>query len=159
MNVGQLMKRAVMACGADDTLNAAAQVMWDHDCGCVPVVDADKKVIGMITDRDICMAAYTQGGALRSLLVSSAMAKNVFVCKPTDSISYAERVMRDHQIHRLPVVDETGQLAGIISLNDIASEAGHEASARKRDISLAEVGETLAAVCKTRASELIASAA
>jgi CBS domain-containing protein len=66
-----------VAAGADD-LAAAAAVMWDHDCGCVPVVDSENRPIAMLTDRDVCMAAYTQGLPLRAMSVSSAASKGIF---------------------------------------------------------------------------------
>jgi CBS domain-containing protein len=151
MKVSQIMKHAVRCCDPNDSLEIAARLMWENDCGCVPVRDSDGRVIGMITDRDVCMAALFQGGTLRSLKVSSAMAKQVLTCGLDDTIATAEAIMREHQVRRLPVVDGDGHLAGIISLNDIALEAGHEAGRRrKKEVSFAEVGETLQGVCKPR---------
>ncbi len=159
MNVGQLMTQNVRACHAEDTLNIAAQIMWENDCGCVPVVDAERRVVGMLTDRDICMAAYTQGGALRALRVSSAMAKKVHACKTEDALSAAEELMQARQIRRLPVVDADGHLVGIISLNDIAREAERERAARKKEVTTEEIGLALAAICKARSARAVAAAA
>ncbi len=159
MRVEQVMKQLVKTCRAEDTLNTAAQIMWDHDCGCVPVVDGDGHVIGMLTDRDICMAAYTQGGPLRALQVKNAMSRTVCACHPQDAIADAERVMRANQVHRLPVIDSANRLVGIVSLNDLAQEAGHEVAAKKREITLAEIGATLEAVCQPRGPRAIAVAA
>ena len=64
MKVSQLMTKDVATCRADEPVSRAAQIMWDHDCGCVPVVDDAGHIQGMITDRDICMAAFTQGKRL-----------------------------------------------------------------------------------------------
>jgi CBS-domain-containing membrane protein len=158
MKVAQVMKQQVKTCHAQETLNTAAQIMWDHDCGSVPVVDSDGRVIGMITDRDICMAAYTHGGPLRALQVKDAMSKNVCACQPQDGLADAERIMRANQVHRLPVIDAGNRLVGILSLNDLAEEAGHEVGAKKREITFAEIGETLEAVCKPRGSRAIAVA-
>jgi CBS domain-containing protein len=66
MEVGQLMTRNPRVCSIDGTLEQAAAIMWESDCGCVPLVDSEGKVTGMITDRDVCMAAYTQGRTLAS---------------------------------------------------------------------------------------------
>jgi CBS domain-containing protein len=109
-------------CATHNTLNTAAQNMWDNDIGCVPVVDKDRRVVGMLTDRDVCMAAYIQGAPLTGLLVTSAMSKQVFSCAPDDDIAAAEKLMREKQVRRLAVIDAQGRLAGIISLNDIARE-------------------------------------
>jgi CBS domain-containing protein len=61
MKVSQIMEGAVKSCSRSESLNTAAKLMWDYDCGCVPVVNEQGEVLGLITDRDICMAAYTQG--------------------------------------------------------------------------------------------------
>lgn len=150
MNVGQLMTQNVRACRPEDTLQAAAQIMWDCDCGCVPVVDADRRVQGMLTDRDICMAAYTQGGPLRALYVSNAMSKQVYSCRAEDTLEAAEEVMRTHQVRRLPVVGAGGRLVGIISLNDLARGAERELPAKRRKVKIDDIGKTLAAICKPR---------
>ena len=159
MNVGQIMKRPVWSCYADDSLNAAAEIMWDNDCGCVPVTDAEGRLAGMITDRDVCMAAYLQGGPLRALRVYSAMAKEVFSCRPETTTAEAEAIMREHRIRRLPVVDGETRLVGILSLSDIANEAGRAAGRKKKDVGFAEVGATLGAVCEPRRGRTLATAA
>jgi CBS domain-containing protein len=153
MKVAQLMKQNVKTCHAQDTLKTAAEIMWDYDCGCVPVVDVEGHVIGIVTDRDICMAAYTQGRSLGALQVKDCMSKTVCACQPQDTLADAERMMQANQVHRLPVIDAGSRLVGIISLNDLAQEAGHQAAAKKREIMLAEVGETLGAVCRPRGAQ------
>jgi CBS domain-containing protein len=152
MQVEKIMIRDVRACSADETLNRAAQLMWENDCGCVPVIaaDGDGRVIGMLTDRDICMAAYTQGRALFEIPVASAMAHKVIACRPGDDLRRAETLMHDNQIRRLPVLDERGHLLGIISINDIAREAEREHAARRGapEVSDAEVGQTFEGICQ-----------
>ena len=127
MKVKDLMATDVKFCATHNTLNTAAQNMWDNDIGCVPVVDKDHRVVGMLTDRDVCMAAYIQGVPLMGSLVTSAMSKQVFSCAPDDDIASAEKLMREKQVRRLAVIDAQGRLAGIISLNDIAREGEREA--------------------------------
>lgn len=95
-------------------------------------VDAEEYVVGMVTDRDVCMAAYTQGQALAATLVNTAMAKAFYTCAPGDSVADTEVIMKGRQVRRLPVVDDAGHLVGLLSLNDIAR---HAAKGReKRDI-------------------------
>lgn len=118
--VQDAMTREVARCYPSDSLNRAAQLMWEHDCGAVPVVDHDDKLIGMLTDRDICMAAYTRGGSLSELSVSAAMSTHLHSCKPTDSLRSLMDTMAKHQVRRVPVVSEEGRLLGIVSLADIA---------------------------------------
>jgi len=160
MKVKDLMKPDVKRCADYCTLNSAAQLMWDHDVGCVPVVDKDDHIIGMLTDRDICMNAYIQGGPLTGATVSSAMSKEVFSCRPEDEIALAEKIMREKQVHRLPVVDTGGKLVGIISLNDIAHEAVREAEMKQaRQVTAAEVAHVMASVCAPRHRIVEATAA
>jgi CBS domain-containing protein len=151
MKVKDLMTTDVKSCPAYSTLNTAAQTMWNHDIGCVPIVDKENRVIGMLTDRDISMSAYFQGVSLTGALVTSAMSKQVFACRPEDDIAAAEKLMREKQVHRLPVVDTQGRLAGLISLNDIAREAVQEAEMRKpRQVSDAEIAQLMASVSAPR---------
>lgn len=148
MKVEEVMVTDVKSCAPFDSLNTAAQIMWDNDCGCVPVVDQDSRAIAVITDRDICMAAYTQGVALKDSQVESAMSKQVFTCRPEDDLEEAENTMRLNHVRRLPVVDAEGKLAGIISLNDIAREAEREWKSRvTRQVTDVDILQLLAAVC------------
>lgn len=150
MKVRDLMVRDVKCCATYSTLNSAAQTMWENDVGCVPIVE-DGRVVGMLTDRDICMASYIQGVSLKEAPVTSAMSKQVFSCKPEEDIAAAERLMREKQVRRLPVIDAEGRLAGIISLNDIAREASREVEMKKeREVSDAEIARVMAAVCAPR---------
>ncbi len=123
MKVEQIMNRRVKVCHPSDPLNKAAQVMWDEPCGAVPVVDEKARPIGFLTDRDICMAAYTQGKALEALRVETAMARKVVSCRADDDLGSAAGLMRQHRTRRLPVVNPDGTLAGLLSLDDLACEA------------------------------------
>src|SRR5512134_1726448 len=98
MNVSSLIRRDLTSCTIHDNLERAAQLMWDRDIGCLPVIDDQGHVAGMVTDRDICMAAYTQGMPLRAILVTTAMAKRVFSCGLSDELENVERTMSEHQI-------------------------------------------------------------
>lgn len=149
MKIVQLMAPNVMTCQPQDSLSVAAEKMWKGDVGCLPVVQGEQ-VVGMITDRDICMAAYTQGRKLSDIPISVAMSREVFSCGPNDSIMDAEETMRSHQIQRLPVLNETGKLLGIVTLNDIAREAEREVGRKGREITPQEVTATLATVCEPR---------
>ena len=99
--------------------------MWNHSCGALVVVDAHSKPIGFLTDRDICMAAYTRGKPLAELTVEGAMAGRIECCHADDELTAAMEVMQARHVRRLPVIARDGSLAGILSLDDIANEAGH----------------------------------
>lgn len=159
MKVEQLMQRTVQTCRPDDTINRAVQLMWEHDCGCIPVVDDAARPVGMITDRDACMAAYTQGRPLAALPVHLAMAKQVRSCRPGDTLVEAESVMKAAQVRRLPVVDADGVLVGILSLNDLAQQILREAGTARRELAGDEVAGTLSAVSMPRRTHELATAA
>lgn len=150
MNVGQLMNRTVETCRPDDSLSTAAAKMWDDDIGCLPVIGANGGLVGMITDRDICMAGYIQGRALAEIPVSVAMSKQVYSCRVGDALIEAEETMRAHQVRRLPVMNGNNSIAGIISLNDLARESEREVGRKGRELTGQEVSATLAAVSAPR---------
>jgi CBS-domain-containing membrane protein len=152
MQVNEIMTRQVQSCHPEDSLERAAQLMWDHDCGCVPVCEASdgfNRAVGVITDRDICMGALFQGKPLRDLRVRDAMARQLLACQPQHSLEQAAKAMRDARVRRLPVVDDQGALIGMLSLADIAREAAAEQSQPHREVTELEVNDTLAAICST----------
>lgn len=150
MRIEQIMSQPVLTCSIHDNLNTAAQLMWEHDCGAIPVADDEGRLVGIVTDRDICMATYTQGSAPQAISVSSAMAKEVRSCQPSDSIETVERLMRESQVRRIPIIDDENHPIGLVSLNDISREA---ARAKKRNGVDREVVDTLAAICQPRPRE------
>ncbi len=149
MRVSELMNTEIRTCAASDTLDLAAQRMWSNDCGCLPVIDAEKRdqVVGIITDRDICMSALFQGKPLSGLHVADAMARNVKTCRQTDTTGSAGTVMREARIRRLPVVNDDGRLVGLLSLADLAREAAREQCSPRKNLTGDEVGITLASIC------------
>lgn len=146
MHLNEVMNQPVVVCPDDSTLEQAARLMWEQDCGVVPVVDREGRLIGVVTDRDICMSAYTQGRPLGAIPVTTAMAHAVVAAHESDSVESAEQLMQDNQIRRLPVVDGEGRPVGIVSLNDLARLAAQA----RRTTSDRELVQTLAAICKPR---------
>lgn len=156
MQIQEIMQSEVCVVRQDDNLNTAAKVMWDNDCGCLPVITANGNgaIVGMLSDRDICMAAYTQGKPLYEIPVSIAMAHSVLSCKPTDDLALAEAMMREARIHRIPVVDDNGAVIGLISLSDIARNALNLGEGKVAVGTQAEVTRTLAAITEPRGREV-----
>jgi CBS domain-containing protein len=151
-----LMSPTLHTCSASDSLNFAAQLMWDHDCGVVPVVEANGRLCGIITDRDICMAAYTQGKPLADVRVGEIMSRPVHVCHPQDSLDEVATIMAGAQVRRVPVVDIDGCPLGVVSLSNIALAAS---AAGKRE-GQAIVFRLLQAISKPRREPVtLASAA
>ena len=149
MKVREMMTRKFASVGPDSTLTDAARLMWECDCGFVPVVDLQSgNLVGVVTDRDACMAAYTQGTPFGTIRVATAMAKKVHTCRAEDDVSKAQELMRRNQLRRLPVLDKAGKLVGVLSLSDLVrvTEKSRSAALRK------ELCSTLAAVTRPRAS-------
>ncbi len=144
MYAEELMSCPVATCHVNDGLNIAAQLMWDYDCGAVPVVNDEGRLVGIITDRDVCMAAYTQGRSLDAILVNSAMGRHVVAAHKSATIGEIERLMAEHQIRRIPIIDDAGCPIGIISLNDLALESDAPDSRMKQGRQ--KVAHTLAAI-------------
>jgi CBS domain-containing protein len=116
--LGTLVTEPVYTCSPDDSLARAAQIMWEHDCGAVPVIDAERRPCGMITDRDVCMGAYTRGQPLHAVRVSEVMSRHVRSCSVDDSLQRAIGTMVEARVRRVPIVGADGRLAGILSLGD-----------------------------------------
>lgn len=147
MKAEDLMTRTVLTCSPDDSLEQAARVMWESDVGCLVVMEDGQTPIAMITDRDIAMAAYTQGVALRDARVESAMSKRVLTCSVPAALGEIESTMRSGQVRRLPVVDSNRRLMGIVTLADIAR------STHTSPLGITEVpglARTLASITKER---------
>jgi CBS domain-containing protein len=150
MLVEQVMTPVVSICRPDDSLRRVAQLMWDRDCGSIPVCSGDghPRVLGVITDRDICMAALFQGKPLSDMTVEEAISgQELKVCCAADQIGDAAQLMREAKIRRLPVVDASGALLGMISIADLAREAERQHPLPDREITDTQVSDTLAAIC------------
>ena len=147
MLVNELMTKEVYSCGPEDRLSHAARILHDHDCGCVPVVEGTLGVVGIITDRDICLTAYERQSRLNELVVSCAMTRGAFTCNAADPLSVAEETMRTKRVRRLPVVDESNQLVGVLSVDDLARVAGRSNPDDIDCVTKAEVADTLADIC------------
>ncbi len=151
MIVADLMTENTARVRPDQSLSDAARLMWECDCGALPVLNKIGEVCGIITDRDICMATWLQNSAPSELRVSSTMSHQLHHCSPHDPISTAEALMRLKQIRRLPVLDHEGHLLGILSLADIAKET---AQGSVPGLFSAELASTLADICRTPAPEV-----
>jgi CBS domain-containing protein len=154
MKAEELMTRNVRTCSPDDTLEQAARVMWESDVGCLVVTDGVERPVGVITDRDIAMAAYTQGVALRDARVASAMATTVLTCAPSTPLGELERTMQEAQVRRLPVVGSSGTLVGIVTVGDIARSAQ---SSPLRVTEIPGLAKTIASITERRSAPAAAA--
>jgi CBS domain-containing protein len=152
MRIEQVMTKVTRTCRSGDSLDQAAQLMWESDCGCLPVTadDGSQRLLGMVSDRDVCMAIRAGADVLPDGRVGDAMTEVVRACNPGDPLSEAMAIMGEARVRRLPVVDESERVVGLLSLADLAREAARQASWRKREVTSAEVGELLATICQPR---------
>lgn len=140
--IAELMTSEPACVTAADSGETAARRMAEHDCGALPVVTPQGEPIAMVTDRDLCMKAYRHERSLGEIEVRDAMSQVVFACGADDAVEEAANLMRTSQVRRLPVVDGEGRLCGVVSLADLALEAGDDPAAQ------AIVGRTLGGVCR-----------
>lgn len=150
MKVSDLMAHHTEICFPQDSLATAAGKMWDRDIGALAVVNPARQVVAMITDRDVCMAAYMQAKPLPEIPVSVAMSKDLVYTTAESDLADAERLMRMHGIRRLPVLDVDGLLVGMLSLHDLLEEAEKEMSLVEKEVTPQEIVDTFAAVCAPR---------
>lgn len=149
MKVKDLMTRQVVACAPETNLAAAAALMLEADCGVLPVIQ-DGKISGMITDRDIAIALGTRNRLASDVRVKEVAAKSLETFSPEEDISQALDQMRRSKVRRAPVIDETGKLRGILSLNDLILAV----DGRRSDVPQDELIATMKAVSEHRPAPL-----
>jgi len=152
MKVSELMIKEVITCPDTAMLGEAGKLMWEHDIGFIPVLSSEGALAGVVTDRDGFLAAYFQCTPLWDIPVQSAMSTRIATCPPEADFEDAVRLMREFQVHRLPVVTKEGKLAGVISINDFARKATHYQNEEEEE----EVAITLGAICQPRTPQTLA---
>jgi len=146
MHLKDIMSHPAITCPVVGTLDGPARLMWEFDCGAVLLTGLDGRLEGIITDRDICIAALMQGKPLHEVPTETAMASRPVMCHVDDAVETAEELMRMQQVRRIPVVDGEGRPVGVVSMNDLARLAARV----RRSASDREVLQTLAAICQPR---------
>lgn len=134
MQVSKVMTRDVKIASPDDTLQHAAQMMEDIDCGVLPVGE-DDRLVGMLTDRDITVRAVAQGKAPDQCHVREVMSHDIKYIYEDESLEDAARNMSELQIRRLPVLNRDKRLVGIVSLGDLALKATKPAATALKEVS------------------------
>ena len=120
MKCKDIMTPNPRGCSSQETSIEAAKIMRDEDVGIVPVIEQNKKLIGVVTDRDLCLGVVAEGKHPREVKVSDCMSEELVTCKPEDDVQKAADLMKEHQVRRIPVVDQQGLLVGMIAQADIA---------------------------------------
>jgi CBS domain-containing protein len=153
MRIKQVMTSDIATCRPETNLAVVAKLMWDKDCGFVPVIDAAGKVAGVITDRDICIASATRRLLPDQITAAQAMRRPpIQTTQPDEAIEKALATMKQYQVRRLPVIAADGTLKGVISMNDIVL-----ASQQKEGPAPADIVSTLSAICAHRPAMVAAA--
>ncbi len=147
MKVKEIMTVNPKACTTTTNLAEAASFMWDYDCGMLPVLAEQGTVVGLITDRDICIGGATKNLNLSNIAVEEIMTGKVYSCAPEDDVRKALKTMQERKVRRLPVVAPDGTLEGLLSINDITLNAKETRGRRVPDVSFRDVVQTYKAIC------------
>lgn len=147
MKVADVMTKDVQSCTSETNLAAAAMQMWNGDCGILPVIDNDDRVIGVITDRDICIAAATNHQDIVDIKVGQVITGEVQSCAPETNVRDALKIFEHARVRRLPVLDKNNKLQGILSMNDIVLRTVGGRDQKPGDVSYADVVNTFKAIC------------
>lgn len=158
MRVRDIMSGDVKSCRLDDNLAQVATVMWNNDCGIVPVINNAETPIGVITDRDICIAVATKQRLASEIPSTDAITGDVYACGLDDPITTALEIMKERKVRRLLIVDENGTLRGILSLNDIVLHCEPGKGKEVQGFSYHDVIKALQAICEHRRQETVTSA-
>ncbi|MGE0394268.1 MAG: CBS domain-containing protein [Vicinamibacterales bacterium] len=141
MTVKSLMTPEPRTCSRETNLAEAAALMLDADCGILPVVDNDKRLVGVVTDRDMFIAVATRNKLASEVTVGEVARTTVLTCSPDDDVRTALATMKQHHVRRLPVEGFGGTVAGIVSMNDILLAAG------RKGVGNAGIIDTFQAIC------------
>jgi len=130
MKVKLMMTKDPKYCVPSDTAQRAATIMREEHAGIVPVVDdaQSRKIVGVVTDRDLCMNVVAEGLDPKAIPVEQCMTTKVVSCTSNDSVDRVTELMRENQIRRVPVVDEQHELVGIVALADVVERATPKAT-------------------------------
>jgi CBS domain-containing protein len=149
MTVKEVMNTAVATCAPDSDLTSAIETMRQHDCGFVPVVDSHGIVVGVVTDRDVCLAGTAKHRALARVSVKETMSHPVFSCFPDEDLKTVLATMAKHRVRRFPVLNTSGHLEGVLSFDDIV-----QASSRPGAPPAEEIVAALKSICVRRPVEV-----
>lgn len=135
MRARDIMTRDPEVCRREDTARRAAEIMRDKDCGVIPVVDEARRIIGIVTDRDIAVRVVAAGKNPETRL-NEVMTAGAKCCSADDDLRDVEHKMAELQVRRIPICDAGGRVLGIISQADIARAAGMDSEVSEQEIAL-----------------------
>ena len=157
MKVRDLMTGKPSHCLPETNLGSATELMWNANCGCLPVLTMDGKISGVITDRDICVALGTRNRVAGEVKVAEVMSDKLYCCAPEDEIHLALQTFREARVRRLPVIARDGSLIGVLSIDDILSRAEPTGLGKEPELSTDEAIRTFRSITQRRAPEIPAT--
>jgi len=152
VKVNEVCTRNVRTCTPETRLSEAGWSMWEGDCGILPVLDGAGKLLGVLTDRDLCLSVSTKSRPAAEIAVREAFSGNVLTCGTQDEVRDALRIMRQAGVRRLPVVDRQGTLEGILSLDDVALASQADRQAKPTDVTFEDLALAMKSMCARRSA-------
>lgn len=156
MKVREVMMGTPYFCRPDANLGSATELMWNANCGFLPVKAVDDKVIGVITDRDICIALGTRSRLAGDITVGEVMTGKLSSCLPDEEIHVALQTMKEGRVRRLPVIAKDGSLVGVISMDDILVRTEPIGLGREPELSTDEIVRTYRAITQHQVPQVVA---
>jgi len=143
MKVSDAMIRTPASCSPETNLAAAVEILWNRNCGILPLVDGERKVVSVITDRDICIALGTRNRLPGEITVADVATHRAICCGADEDVRAALSRMAEHKVRRLPVVDAEGKLVGILSMDDVVDRTRLKPAVKSNDPTSEDVVSTL----------------
>jgi len=155
MKVKEAMIGTPYYCQTDTNLGAATELMWVGNCGFLPVMGANGKIVGVITDRDICIALGTRHHLPGDITVREVMSDRLFACSPDCDLHAALQIMEEGGVRRLPVIAEDGKLVGVISMDDLLLKAELPVTGIQSELSTDEVVRSYRTIGQRRIPQMV----
>ena len=146
MRVVDAMMGTPYFCSPESNLGSVTELMWKGNCGFLPVVGNDGKVVGVVTDRDVCIALGTRGRPSGEVTVADVMSRKVYACAPEDDVHFALAIMREGRVRRLPVITKGGALVGVMSIDDVLLRSEAQGAPKTGGVSAEEIVDTFRAI-------------
>ena len=155
MKVKDAMTGTPYYCQFDTNLGSATELMWAGNCGFLPVMGPEGKIVGVVTDRDICIALGTRNRLPGDVTVREVMSGRLFACSPDDDVHIALQLMQEGVVRRLPVIGENGTLVGVISMDDLLLRARVPGIGNRPELSLEEVARAYRDIDQGRVPQVV----
>jgi CBS domain-containing protein len=155
MKVKDIMIRTPARCTSRTNLGGAVEILWNRNCGILPIVNEEEKVIGVVTDRDLCIALGTRNRLPGEITAGEVMSGKLFACRASDPIRIALETMAHAQVRRLPVIDDEGKLEGVLSMDDVVLHSETRSAGKTSELSHEDVVEALKRVYQPELPQIV----